>query len=295
MKWIKFGWGKDCSYDSSKNPMFCVDLSGIITPNKSLLEVSSRCIKTISEEYPGPYYLFASGGVDSQSMIWCWMNSGIPFTVISFRYIHDNIIYNNHDLEQLEQFSTKYNIPVTYKNFDPIEFVETELVSYATRYQCTSPQICTHMKMSEEIKDGTIIFSGNFSAHSYYTYTIFGIKRYVDITKRSIIPFFFLHDAELAGVINKVNSQTTLDLTSHDLYTRKIACLQRADIPVIPQVQKYTGFEQIKEYYDKQQDRVSIRDRLKFANKPSKRVFDVLFRYKLTDIIKYIDEILYIW
>ena len=294
MQWIKLGWGKDCSPDSTVNSTFCVNLSKMISSEKSVLEVSSECIKKITEEYPEPYYLFASGGVDSQSMIWCWMNSGKPFTVVSFRYMHDNVVYNEHDLEQLEQFSLKYNIPVQYKDFDPIEFVETDLYSYASKYQCTSPQICTHMKMSEEITDGTIIFSGNFSAHSNYDYTIFGIKRYADISGRSIIPFFFLHDAELAGVINRINSQEAYSET-YDSYLRKIANLRKAEIPVIPQADKYTGFEKIKEYYDKQKDRVTTHERIKFSNMPSKRIFDILFRYRLTDTIKYKDKILYIW
>ena len=208
--------------------------------------------------------------------------------------MHDNVVYNEHDLEQLEQFSLKYNIPVQYKDFDPIEFVETDLYSYASKYQCTSPQICTHMKMSEEITVGTIIFSGNFSAHSNYDYTIFGIKRYADISGRSIIPFFFLHDAELAGVINRINSQEAYSET-YDSYLRKIANLRKAEIPVIPQADKYTGFEKIKEYYDKQKDRVTTHERIKFSNMPSKRIFDILFRYRLTDTIKYKDKILYIW
>lgn len=294
MKWVKLGWGKDCSPDPAVNSTFCVNLSGMITTERSLLEVSSKCIKKIAEEYPGPYYLFASGGVDSQSMIWCWMNSGVPFTVVSFRYIHDGVWYNEHDLEQLEQFSSKYNIPIQYKDFDTIEFVENDLYSYATKYQCTSPQICTHMKMSEEITDGTIIFSGNFSAHSYYDYTIFGIKRYADISGRSIIPFFFLHDAELAGVINKVDAQKAQAVVS-DTYQMKIETLRKAEVPVIPQTRKYTGFEKIKEYYDKQKERVTAQERIKFSSMPSKRVFDILFRYRLTDTIKYKDKILYIW
>lgn len=294
MKWIKLGWGKDCSSDPAENSTFCVNLSQMIYSDKSLLEVSSECIKKITEEYPGPYYLCASGGVDSQSMIWCWLNSGVPFTVVSFQYIHDGVLYNEHDLEQLEQFSLKYDIPVEYKYFDPIHFVETDLYSYATKYQCTSPQICTHMKMSEEITDGTVIFSGNFSAHSHYDYTIFGIKRYADLSGRSIIPFFFLHDAELAGVISKVDvqkAQTVVD----DPYQMKIETLRKAEVPVIPQPRKYTGFEKIKEYYDQQKSRITAHERIKFSNMPSKRVFDILFRYRLTDTIKYEDKILYIW
>jgi len=290
MKWIKMGWGKDYSSIMDEELVFYINLSGINISDKPINLVAISAIKKISEEYPPPYYLMASGGVDSQTMIWLWQQSGVPHEVVSFKYIHDDIDFNSHDLEQLHDFSTKHNIPVTYKNFDPINFFEVELMSYATKFRCTSPQICTHMKISEFFPHGTVIFSGEFGTHSVYNYTIFGLKRYADISKRSLIPFFFLHDAELAGVIKKYSNMTKVE---SDFYSHKITSIHNSGIPVIRQPQKYNGFEKIKDFYDKQTHRVSVRDRIRYAGMPSKRIFDILFRYKLTDTIKYKDIIGY--
>ena len=291
MKWIKTGWGNNFASEGDETSSFHMDLSGIIYSSKSIVDAAISVIQNISQEYPAPYYLMASGGVDSQSMIWLWEQSGVPYEVISVKYVHDDVDYNSHDLENLDIFSKKYNIPITYKYFDPINFVENELPIYATKFHCTSPQICTHMKMSEQLLDGTVVFSGEFGPHNIYNYTIFGLKRYVDITKRSLIPFFFLHDAELAGVVKSYYHNTEVEL---NFYNRKVASIHNSGIHVIPQEQKYTGFEKIKDYYDEQAHRVLIKDRLQHSTMPSKRVFDILFRYNLKKTIKYKDNIVYI-
>jgi hypothetical protein len=52
-----------------------------------------------------------------------------------------------------------------------------------------------------------------------------------------------------------------------------------AGFPIISQNKKYNGFEQIKAYYEQFKYRVSTKTRLKHADKISKDVFDLLFRY----------------
>lgn len=286
------GWGKEYSSVMDEKSLFYINFSNIKISDRPIDLVAKAAIKKISQEYPPPYYLMSSGGVDSQTMIWLWKQSGIPYEVISFKYVHDNINYNSHDLEQLYEFSTKHNIPVTYRTFDPINFFENELTEYATKFRCTSPQICTHMKISEQLTNGTVIFSGEFGSHNAYTYTMFGLKRYTDISQRSLIPFFFLYDAELAGVTKKHHSNVKPEL---DNYTRKVSSIRKSGVPVIPQLKKYTGFEKIKEFYDVQSHRVSVTDRLQYSTMPSNRVFDILFRYKLTDTIKYKDNMVCKW
>ena len=290
MEWLKAGWGKDFSPVFNKKEKYQISFENMIKSSDNIVVVANRAIKKITESYPPPYTLMVSGGVDSQSMLWCWLWSGVAFNAVSFRYLNaDKTGYlNDHDLVELKQFSEIHNIDVTYKDFDVINFLENDLQRVAETYQCTSPQICTHMKMSEDIKDGTILFSGNFGAQSMYNYTVLGLKRYADICGRSIIPFFFLHDRELAG------SMPGFDSIIFD-YSFKVKSLEEAGIPVIRQADKQTGFEKIKDYYDSQSDRVSSREKIKYSNinMPSKRVFDILFRYKLTDSIKYIDYVVY--
>ena len=288
MDWIKIGYGLEFSPVFAVDKKLYISFENMIKSSDDIVVVANRAIKKITESYPPPYTLMVSGGIDSQTMLWLWIQSRVPFNAVSFRYLDaDKTGYlNDHDLVELRKFSEIHNIDVTYKDFDILHFLENELQQVAETYQCTSPQICTHMKMSESIKDGTIVFSGNFASDTlHYDYTIFGLKRYADLSRRNIIPFFLLHDRELAGVIQHQKKYPN--------YTDRVAAVLQLGIPIISQPQKQTGFEKIKEYYDDQPARVNPREKLKYSNKPSKRVFDILFRYRLTDKIKYQDQIVF--
>lgn len=293
MDWIKTGWGSDFSQKFDPKIPFYVDTTNLIKSNKSLLEISSRVIFEITEKYPSPYHLMLSGGMDSQIMLWCWIHSGIDFHPVSVKYTNGQKyteILNDHDLVELNQFAKNNNILVDYKYFDVINFLENNLENYAIKYQCTSPQICTHMCMSEQLTEGTIIFSGNFvNNFPFYTYTILGLKRYADNSNKSIIPFFLLHDKELAGLVKSTHAD------SKDYITQKYEAYSQLGAPVIPQPKKQTGFEVIKDYYDTRKDLVvPPKIKIKYANMPSKRKFDLLFRYMLMEKIKYVDKIIYI-
>lgn len=287
MNWMKFGWGNTLSNTFNENLKFHVDMSSVQTTSKSLLEVSSRVILEIAEKYPPPYYVMVSGGIDSQAMLWCWMNSNVPFTPIAVKYTgaeEYKLILNQHDLAELDTFATQHEIDITYLELNVIDFLERELEEYAIKYQCTSPQLCTHMKMSEIVSDGTTIFSGNFIDDFAYNYTILGLKRYADISGKKCIPYFFLHDSELAGFRHKPMFGSA--------YEKKIQFYTSLNIPIIPQLKKQTGFEVIKDYYDTRTDLVvATSDRMRFASMPSKRKFDLLFRYELTKKIKYHDHL----
>lgn len=296
MKWIKFGWGSSFSDVFSKNANFNVSFKNSVKSNTPPIEVATRAISDIATTYPPPYTLMVSGGVDSQTMLWLWLQSKVPFTAVSVKYVSPDRTswFNEHDLYELKLFSEKHNIPIEYKEIDIIDFFETRLIDYATQYQCNSPQICTHMAMTELITTGTVIFSGNFVSHVPYTYTIWGLKRYTDKVNRPVIPYFLLHDAELTRLPEDPESKKICEIvTSLDSYLNKIKSLEKIGIPVIPQPTKQTGFEKIKEYYDQFTERVTVQDRIKYNRRPSKRVFDILFRYRIGDKIPYQDKVIY--
>jgi len=290
MIWIKTGWGPDfsSSFDPEKN--FHVDMRGINPTNKSLLDISKRVIFTITESYPSPYNLFVSGGVDSQTMLWCWLNSGKSFNVYCARLVDSKgNIYNEHDYATLKLFAQRYDIKINYLDFDIFDFLENRLKHYAEEYMCTSPQITAHMAISDSINDGTNLFSGNFQPGGLYTCTVWGLYRY-SLVRNNFIPFFLMHDAELAGAL--VQYDTDKSFYTKYNYTRKTKLLNLAGVPIIPQEEKYTGFEKIKDYCDINYT-VSFNDRIQHAIEPSKRNFDILFRYKLKNIIRYRDNVVY--
>lgn len=294
MKWIKSGWGSEYSQIVDYNKFFHMDISGIKPTKNPLLKTATKVINDIRDSYPAPFNLMVSGGVDSQSMLWCWLHSDVPFQAICFQLVDDSgIVYNTHDYETLITFANIYSIPIQFVKFNIFEFLSNNLLNYATQYQCTSPQITAHMAMADSITSGTKILSGNFIPGGLYNYTILGISRYAEI-KKNAIPFFLMHDPELAGsLVQYDENRDTISYYQNPFpYNRKVELLKIAGIPIIPQQEKYTGFEKIKDYCDKNME-VTLNDRLKYYQMSSKRNFDILFRYKLTDSIKYQDKIIF--
>lgn len=278
--WISYGWGPDMRNerypnDSLDNFLY-MDFSNYKVPTTVVRPTSASiaAVNNIVANYPGPYTLMCSGGIDSQAMIWAWSLTGLPFNILSIRYVSDNICFNEHDLGGLHQFCELHGFEITYKDFDVINFLENDLPDTSVKYDCDSPQFCTHIKMSECVPEGTIMFSGNYINGTFgIGYTMLGLHRYAVASRtptRAIIPSFFLHSPELAfSFINKKSHPATV--STRDIYTS-------AGFPVLKQ-QKYNGFEELKNYYDKYTGRVTGRTRLLYSSKPSNRVFDLLFRY----------------
>lgn len=295
MDWINFGWGPKLSKSFSSSENYHIDFTNANYSSRKISDVCIDAINNICNQYPPPYNLMVSGGIDSQAMIWCWKQTSVPFEIVTIRYIDQHgTVLNSHDIDNITKFSLLYDIKPQYIDFDIINFLENNLLDYAIKYQCTSPQITTYMCMSEMINNGTIVFSGDFLPYAAtYSYTIFGLKRYADTTKRNIIPFFLLYDSELSTILTRYTN-THEDMLTNDAYHIKVNAMKKIGIPIIPQERKFSGFEKVKELYDARFDLVSVKDRLKYSSMPSKRIFDIVFRYKISEVVQYKDKIIWL-
>lgn len=271
-KWVKIeGAAVDFTVPSFK--------STIHDPVKAAIEA----VNDIVENYPPPYNLLASGGIDSQAMIYAWKQSGHPFKINTFRY---NETYNLHDIKTLPLFCDQENLSYDIIDFDYLKFLEEEYDIIAKKYQCSSPQISMYIKMASFFNEGTCIYSGNFlSFHGAdLTNAILGLYRFsLTPEGKNIIPYFFLHTPELAYSINQSKLSKHLKYSrANDGYREdpRVDMYHSAGFPVIPQEQKFTGFEKFKEHYDSH-DYVlkDSKNRFKWHNKESHRPFDWIFRY----------------
>lgn len=256
-----------------------------LLPNIAVQET----ISYIQQNYPAPYTLMLSGGVDSQAMLYAWILSKCPFNTFSGKY---NNNFNKDDLQELGVFAKQFDITINYVDFDVLNFFQTDYIDYVNLYRCGSPHILTFIKMSEMIKEGTVIFSGNFCTQDGPGKPIvdqnnFALYRYSLETKKSLVPFFF---AETRNLYYSFYSQErklihlkTFDINSpDDVYMNKVNIYQRHGFPVIPQRYKMTGFELIKDYYDQNFSHlVTVQDKLlRTYRQTSKRTFDLLLRNK---------------
>lgn len=275
--WIRYGWGDKFSSEFNGKDNLHIDFRNYAVPSVKLraMDAALLTIETITRTYPPPYTLMCSGGIDSQAMLWAWKCSGVPFTLLSARYVSNGIFFNEHDTYMLSKFSEVHSIPINFKVFDVVHFLENELAEIAQKYQSGSPQVSTHIKLTDFVTEGTIIFSGNYIIKyhnrdmAWLNWVILAMQRYSDYLKKTnspkqVVPYFFLHRPELAYGFEPGPSTRNYELNG---------------FPVLQPEQKYTGFEKLKEYYDQFYDRVPPKTRLMYQSMPSKRAFDLLFRY----------------
>jgi hypothetical protein len=231
---------------------------------------------------PAPYTLFVSGGVDSQAMMYAWLISGVPFKVVNVSYKG----LNDHDYIETLHFAGRHGIVIDRLVFDVLDFLETRLDEYAMPYQCSSPQICTHMAFTELVTEGTKILSGNLPIPDQPSMnnTIFGLQRYATMTNANMVPFFLMSDEESASIAANVAMSLPVGEMGH--YEFKCLVYRELGIPIIPQDTKLTGFEKLKELYEKHHDRVTAAMRLRHSGLVSHGVFDQLFRNKYMIILK---------
>ncbi len=248
----------------------------------SVKEASLDAINKIVKEFEGPYNLYCSGGIDSQFLIWAWLQSGIEFNIVHVDYNGQNF----HDTIVLDEYCRTLGISYIRKTFDVQAFLNTdEYVELAKRYDCASPHILTYCKMISE-DPGTCVTAGNFisAIGCGVNYTIHGLQRFAAIDKRNYIPFFLLYTPELAYSFyyidldfRKSNPHDRID------YLAKCHAYKSAGADIIPQTSKFTGFEKIKDSFDNHS--IDFKTKIKWSRKFSARPFDLLYRYPLHDHI----------
>jgi hypothetical protein len=260
----------------SKDTVYYFDFSCDKIIDLNGLEAALYTIRYITLNYPPPYTLYLSGGVDSQAMLYAWLISNVPFKTLSAIYCNN---FNEHDLVTLENFSKTVNYKVNYIDFDLINFLENEHDYYANKYICGSPQITTFMKLADLTKTGTVLLSGNFIQSKKVglpDHNNMGLYHYSK--NKNVIPFFFLETQELAHAF--IQDKTVEPGIS--TYIQKVLCYQQNNFPVISQEKKFNGFEKIKEYYDINPPRIpTITDKIALLpGKINNRNFDLLYRNK---------------
>lgn len=244
------------------------------------LDALEITVQSIMENYKPPYRVMVTGGVDSQTVLLAWKWFGKDYIPTCVTYNGD---YNRHDLVTLDKFATRENISVEYIDFDLFSFYESRYFELADIYKIASPHFGAHIGMTENL-DGTVIFSGDRLPKKGGAIAVPNVCLYNASINRSMVPYFLIQTPELAysklHTLSKLSSEYQL---IQDQYLTKVEILQREGLPVIPQDNKYTGFERVKEFYDQYHSKIPKSVKLKYASRPSKRAYDLLFRYPLEE------------
>lgn len=317
MQWIKTHWEE--SFKKNEGPIneYVLDISNANYNGKNAKDCAIDQVRNIVQNYPGPYYLMVSGGVDSQALLQSWIEAEQPYIAYCAVFPNDS---NYHDIQTIEEFKKLYPARIKYFNFDIEKFFDTELLDYAIKYECNSPHIMAHAKISEMFTDGTVISSGmplfkkNNSMQQNFNYSTYGLKRYAEISRRSYIPYFLCHSPEIVGAWQHSCTNLKVDLSVfqnqakaivaeseqkqtklaekkysalHNLgYHFKCDLYRMNNFNIIPQQNKLHGFEIINDRYEDKKH--LLKDAVKnFPGRQHYRVFDILYRFPLEEKIQY--------
>lgn len=263
------------------NLIFSFDCRSQNTFVERPLEAAIKTVLYIRDNYPSPYIIYLSGGIDSQAMLYAWHLSNIPFQTHTAVYNND---LNKDDYETIVQFGEKLNIKINLVPFDLFSFLDTEHEYYAKTFLTGSPQFTSFMKIVSQQKKGTAIMSGdflrpnvdynhfiNFNKPKIISYTgipdknAMGLLHFAIKSNLKFVPWFFLETEMLAhsfyrypnlDIAKKFNISKTFINSKYGNYFYKTALYQENEFPVIPQTNiqrgKYNGFEMVKTYFDEQ-------------------------------------------
>lgn len=255
-----------------------------------------RCAELVSKTLGNKPALLLSGGVDSQAMVQCWLEANLPCEIVIFKFKNN---LNTHDYEVAIEFCAKNKIKYRDIEFDILQFLNRDNFSIAEKYRSLSPHFNAHYKMAEILRDEgyTGICCGGFVPtninNMWGTNFNFNNCRYTTIHQTLGIPFqgnFLGYLPELCWTVallaDKLNVGFDMDmpfskynLIMEERYETKLKSYELAGFKIIPQLQKYTGFELVKEYYKK------------ITN--DGWYFEKQFRYTLKNIVKHKDNYLY--
>ena len=260
--------GKD--YIVNLSPEFFYNLK---FDSKSLekyrIDAALKCAETLGDN---PALCF-SGGIDSQCMLQAWTEANLKFDTIILVF---NDELNKQDSEHAKMYCDKNNIKYKELNFDIITFLTRDNYSVSEKYHSISPHFNTHYRMAELLKDMgyTGVCCGGLAPqkqNKYYGKNFDQVPfHFVKIQKELGINFqgsFLSFYPELAWAIALQCDEYTgipLDGSSTQFrewelekqanairYEQKIKSYKHAGFNIIPQDQKYTGFELVKKYFEK--------------------------------------------
>jgi len=217
--------------------------------------------------------LCLSGGVDSQVMVECFRRAGASFDIVIMRFPNN---LNEHDIKTAVQFCQIRQLPYKFVDIDVTGFLARDLLPFADKYDVSSPQFATHFKFFEALQEQgytSAICGGNCLINGTNGWSYPSAKEQNDwrsFSERS--GFYVMGDflsyywkfsilfscqIEMATVtvpetLNMLSGFGTYNDLVVQRYKTKVAGFIAAGFDIIPQENKFTGFEKVKDYFAEQ-------------------------------------------
>lgn len=211
--------------------------------------------------------LCLSGGIDSESMLQAFTAANVPCEAVFLRF-SDNL--NQFDIITNIEKCEELGIPYSFVELDILGFFDSgKFLDVAKRYACPSPQLAAHLWLLEQI-EGFPLLAGNpiapiwKSEHWYFVgmpgelHTSY--FNFFTVNQRAGVPWFFLYSPELIASFLKLEvmrNYVNKKVTSEEKYSyhEKVKSYQQGGFRVQPRLNKFTGFELVRQHYDRKHGR----------------------------------------
>jgi hypothetical protein len=230
------------------------------------IDAAMRCAETLGKK---PALCF-SGGVDSQALVQCFNEANIDIDIFTLEFKNN---LNSHDIHDAKNYAEKNNIKINYVPLDVLNFLSRENLTYGEKYRSLSPHFNTHYKLCDIlIKEGYtgFVFGGNAPLltenltewDANYSGNLLNYINYTRVSNVMCQGNFLGFDPYLAWSTALLTSSqefhqsgmllTDKERTLHEYirYENRINGYKKAGFNIIPQSQKYTGFELVKKYLE---------------------------------------------
>lgn len=95
-------------------------------------------------------YIFLSGGLDSEVVVKAFLDAGLKFKTISFRFT-DNM--SLHEEKYIDKFVSQHNLDHNYYEIDPQWLTSEEAALYCKQSVCIRSEMLPHMKLMKHVWD----------------------------------------------------------------------------------------------------------------------------------------------
>lgn len=238
-------------------------LKGKIDNSKSFIEL---CIEQL-QKVPDNSFVPMSGGIDSEVVAQCFLKAKKPFQPVIMRYILNSQYMNSHDYSHAVQFCNKHKLKIKYVDLHLESFFKNRLQNYSYNYFCNSPQLACHLWLIRQLKP-FYVMGGDLAKMINNTLTCPPLKYFSYYYANSNgIPNLFWYTPSIIIEGSKHNEMSTFGN-----YEQKIKSYESLGFTFDSnRIEKLTGFEKVKQWYDEQYS--------------GYRVFDSLYRNPLEQAI----------
>lgn len=267
--WLQYGelfdpFAQLLKYTTSLSPEF---FYGLEFDQETLRQYRIDAALSAADQLGDNPVLCLSGGIDSQAMIQCWAEADLKFDV-AIGVFNNNL--NTQDTEHAKLFCKKFGITPIEVEIDVVTFLSRDNLSFGEKYRCTSPHFNTHYYMFDKLRGmgytgiccgGTAFAKGKDNWGPVPSPPQMNYVEYARLNQYPVIGNFLGYDPKLCWTIalltpphdkiwhGAVLNAERIKKDSDARYTAKVIGYQAHGFDIIPQDQKYTGFELVKDYY----------------------------------------------